>query len=568
MAVRSLQLWVALASIGINTFTQAAPQRPAEVAEVVEIRDDSGALTARLSPDGNYAPRPVSCPSTPLVRPATGLNTDEANYFKSRKPKAAAGLAAYLAKQHSGFSSASQPSVAFTSSGGGDRALLATAGVVQALDGRDGSFSTSGIFQGLTYEGGLSGGAWFLSSLSGNNWPTISNLRDGLWESAFAASLLLPANIMNLDMYPELVADVVAKDAAGFDSTIVDPWGRLLSYQLLYGANGGQETRLSSLTSYSNFTSFNVPYPIMTALGVDKSSQGQCAPTLSATQYEFSPYEYGSWDQGVSAFASTKYMGSDLTNGVPTRSGRCTQHYDNLGYVLGTSSDIFTFACAPLMPSNSSNAYLANFLQGVLSGGNKKPEFQDLFGVYPNPFYHYSRSTTVQNEKLITMADGGLASQNVPIWPFIQPARTVDVLIANDNSADTVDNFPNGTQIRQTYLNAQAAGLTKMPYIPDVPEFLSKGLSKRATFFGCNEPHTTFIIYLPNVAYTFPSNQTTNKIQYSVSETNGMINNGNLVATQNGDAGWGLCFACGIKARETNLPKECAACFEKYCYTR
>lgn len=565
MAVRSLLFTLA----SISTLTQAAPQ---QAPRVIDVRDASGAVAVRQIPtlDGDYAPQPVTCPSTALVRPATGLNNDEANYFKSRKVKAAAALATFLKKKDNKFSTSSQPSVAFTSSGGGYRALLETAGVIQALDGREaGNFSTKGIFQGLTYEAGLSGGAWFLSSFSGNNWPTVSSLRDGLWEQSFEAGLLLPANIQTSDKYVEVVADIAVKEAAGFDNTIVDPYGRLLSYQLLYGEDGGDDIRLSSLISFSNFTSRDVPYPIITALGVDNSSQGQCIPTLTATQYEFSPYEYGSWDNGVSAFASTRYMGSDLINGKPAVAEKCIQHYDNIGYIFGTSSDIFAAACAPLQPSNSSSASLASSLQGILSS-TKDPEFQDLFGIYPNPFFNYSRSTTVKNDKLITMVDGGFAGQNVPIWPLIQPARTVDVLIANDNSADTTDNFPNGTEIRQTYVNAQAAGLTKMPYIPDVAEFVAKGLNKRATFFGCQEPNTTFIIYLPNVNYTYPSNQPTSKLQYSTNETNGMIQNGNAIATQNGDAGWGLCFACGIKARDgkAKLPKGCDACFTKYCYTR
>lgn len=114
----------------------------------------------------------------------------------------------------------------------------------------------------------------------------------------------------------------------------------------------------------------------------------------------------------------------------------------------------------------------------------------------------YKRSSLVKNEVELTLSDGGESDQNVPIWPFIQPERTVDVLIANDNSADTTTNFPNGTEIHQTYVNAQAAGLSKMPFIPDVSTFVSEGLNKRATFFGCNETGTMFIVYLPNVAYT------------------------------------------------------------------
>ena len=195
------------------------------------------------------------------------------------------------------------------------------------------------------------------------------------------------------------------------------------------------------------------------------------------------------------------------------------------------------------------------------------PALDDEFGVYPNPFYKYKRSSLVENETKLTLSDGGEALQNIPIWPFIQPERNVDVLIANDNSADTTDNFPNGTEILQTYLNAQAAGLSKMPFIPDVSKFVSDGLNKRATFFGCNETGTMFIVYLPNVNYTYPSNQPTTKIEYTIPETDAMIANGVQIATQNGGEGWPFCLACAIKNKDGNkLPKECNACFDKYCY--
>jgi len=139
----------------------------------------------------------------------------------------------------------------------------------------------------------------------------------------------------------------------------------------------------------------------------------------------------------------------------------------------------------------------------------------------------------------------------------------------NDNSADTTDNFPNGTEILQTYLNAQAVGLKKMPFIPSVSTFVSQGLNKRAIFFGCNETGTTFIVYLPNVAYTYASNQPTSKVQYSVAETNAMIVNGNAIATQNGTAGWPFCLACAVKNKDGSaLPAGCNSCFHKYCYYR
>ena len=107
-----------------------------------------------------------------------------------------------------------------------------------------------------------------------------------------------------------------------------------------------------------------------------------------------------------------------------------------------------------------------------------------------------------------------------------------------------------------------------MPFIPDVDTFVSEGLNKRATFFGCNEPGTMFIVYLPNVNYTYPSNQPTLKIQYSKAETDAMIANGVQIATQNGEKDWPFCLACAIKNKDGDaLPRKCRACFRKYCYS-
>ncbi|KAH9825810.1 Lysophospholipase 2 [Teratosphaeria destructans] len=549
--------WLKFISIALLCASALAVPTPAKDIEIQPRRIDLA---------NRYAPRATTCPSGSLVRPATSINPDEAAYIAARKPVASAALSSWL-KRQGNFSTSSNPAVGLTSSGGGYRALLCTAGVIQGFDIRDSDLNTSGVYQGLTYESGLSGGSWFLSSLAGNNWPTVTYLKTSLWQSAFQDSALLPANLLSISDDTEYVAvatDLAAKQAAGYKTTIVDPYGRLLSYQLLEGTDGGVATRLSGLTALSNFTCHNVPYPIITTIGV-KGYQGQCIPSLNATQYEFHPYEYGSWDSGVSAFANTQYMGSAFSNGQPSDT-TCTVHYDNLGYVFGTSSDVFFAACEELQPSNSSSADLENVLERLASIAHE-PTFEDLFGVYPNPFYNYSRSTMVSADPLLTMVDGGSTDQNNPIWPFIQPERSVDVLIVNDNSADTTDNYPDGTEIRQTYLNAQAAGLTKMPYIPDVSTFVSEGLNKRATFFGCNETGTTFIVFLPNVDYTYDSGQSTSKVEYTVAETDAMIANGVQIANQNGTAGWSFCLACAIRNQDgTALPTGCNACFDRYCY--
>ncbi|MCJ1407614.1 hypothetical protein MMC19_001685 [Ptychographa xylographoides] len=520
--------------------------------------------SADFSLPSGYAPRVATCPATPLVRPATSIGTQEAAFITSRRTKANAGLAAWLHKTNAAFVTSSLPVVALTTSGGGYRSLLAGAGVIQGLDARDSNVGTSGLFQGLTYQAGLSGGAWLLASFAGNNYPTISSLQAGLWTQAFQDSLLLPEYLLSAVAYAEVTNDILAKEAAGFPPTLTDPWGRLLSYQLLYGFDGGVIDTLSGITSESNFTSFNIPYPIITSLAV-KTFEGQCLPGPNATQMELHPYEFGSWDAQLSAFTQTKYLGTSLSNGVPVNKA-CIVNYDNLGYVLGTSSNLFNEACEVIPSATNLSTSLTGDLAAIVSVAHELST-RDEYAVYPNPFFNYARSTLYESQTDLFLVDGGEALQNNPIWPLIQPERNVNVILVNDNSADTSNNFPNGSEILTTYVQSLSAGLTKMPVIPSVDTFISEGLNKRPTFFGCNDVSKTTIVYIPNVNYTFPSNEPTSKLQYSAAETAGMIANGVEIIDKNRDPMWPTCLACGImKKTGTTLPVACSSCFTEYCY--
>jgi lysophospholipase len=114
---------------------------------------------------------------------------------------------------------------------------------------------------------------------------------------------------------------------------------------------------------------------------------------------------------------------------------------------------------------------------------------------------------------------------------------------------------------------AKDAGLTKMPVIPSVEEFVSKGLYQRATFFGCNKADQLTIVFFPNAKYSFDSNIGTSQFDYSVNDTLAMIANGNLIATQNNDKDWPVCLACGITHKHVRrMPIECNACLDKYCH--
>ncbi|ESZ89919.1 lysophospholipase [Sclerotinia borealis F-4128] len=528
-----------------------------------------GLLATKLV-GASYAPSSVTCPSgQSLVRPADGLSDNEESYRVSRKAVADVALKAWLEKTNSEFGTEDLPTIALTHSGGGYRSLLSSAGVVQGLDQRDSDVSTSGLYQALTYQAGLSGGSWFLSSLAGNNYPTVSYLLDNLWGEAFSRSLFDPDGLLFVVAYAKIVGELLKKEAAGFHTTLTDPWGRLLSYQLL--VNDGESTTFSSVATLSNFTSHAVPFPIITSRGV-KTFLGQCTPGPNATMWEFSPYEFGSWDADVSAFTPTEYLGTAMKNGVPT--GKCTTNYDNLGYILGTSSSLFNEAClsVPTPVNGSANPFesVAAFLDGA-----HEVATEDLYATYKNPFYEYISSTgeinsadNIPAQESLSLVDGGEALQNNPIFPFLQPDRNISAIIVNDNSADTATNWPNGSEILTTYVQSLAAGLTRMPIIPSVETFIAEGYNTRATFFGCGDTSKVTIVYLPNAEFTFASNVPTIQLIYPKASSAGIIANGVGVATQGNDSEWPTCLGCAFMEKTGQaLPSACTACFTKFCYT-
>lgn len=83
------------------------------------------------------------------------------------------------------------------------------------------------------------------------------------------------------------------------------------------------------------------------------------------------------------------------------------------------------------MTSNSTSALEAEFLQ-ILAAADPLLEVADstTFGVIPNPFYKYPKSTAVNKDTYLYMLDGGDTGEGMPIWPWIQSQRQIDVIIS------------------------------------------------------------------------------------------------------------------------------------------
>ncbi|KAA8648966.1 hypothetical protein EYZ11_005365 [Aspergillus tanneri] len=553
------------------------------------------------APDG-YTPTNVSCPSSrPTVRSAAKLSPSESSWLQTRRNKTKSALkdffghvkikdfdaAGYIDKFSSNASSLPNIGIAF--SGGGYRALMNGAGAIKAFDSRTKNSTRSGqlggLLQSATYVAGLSGGGWLVGSIYVNNFTTISDLqtpkKGGVWQ--FQNSIFEgPAEggiqlLDSADYWKDLVEDVSDKKDAGFKTTITDYWGRTLSYQLINATEGGPSYTWSSIALTNSFKKADMPMPLLVA---DGRNPGELVISSNATVYEFNPWEFGSFDPTVFGFAPLEYLGSPFNGGSLSTSTKCVRGFDNAGFVMGTSSSLFNQFFLQIN-STSLPGFFKSTIKDILKEIGEDDD--DIAAYTPNPFYNWSRETSpVANDKELDIVDGGEDLQNIPLHPIIQPERHVDVIFAIDSSADTNNNWPNGTSLVATYqrsLNSSGIGNgTAFPAVPDQDTFVNSGLNMRPTFFGCNSSNTTgptpLIVYIPNYPYGTYSNVSTFDPSYKESQRDSIILNGYDVATMANntrDRNWSTCVGCAVLSRsfertKTKVPDICNQCFKRYCW--
>lgn len=205
---------------------------------------------------------------------------------------------------------------------------------------------------------------------------------------------------------------------------------------------------------------------------------------------------------------------------------------------------------------------------------------------YPNPFQGYNpENNSVTDYSTLELVDGGEDSQNIPLWPLLQPERQVDVILAIDSSANTEYNWPNGSSLVHTYRrinnNASYVDTLSFPSVPGFDTFVELGLNQRPTFFGCDGRNHSgtglpppLIVYLPNTPFGYYTNTSTFQLRYKDAELDGFVSNGREQVGQSADKGWSECLACAIlqRARERSGDivgygdGRCRDCFQSYCW--
>ncbi|KAK3678616.1 Lysophospholipase 1 [Recurvomyces mirabilis] len=600
-----------VAAVDARVVTPYDPQLASSLAKSIIAR----ALPAN-APNG-YVPQVNDCPSNkPTVRSANGLSTEETSWLPKRRNATLDPMKDLLSRMnitgldttayinsHSNNASA-LPNIGIAASGGGYRAMLNGAGVLEAFDSRTSNATSAGqlggLLQSATYISGLSGGSWLVGSLYTNNFTSIDQIlatntpasdSGSLWQlgnSIFEGPATGGVQLLDsIGYYSELQNAVSNKADANFDTTITDYWGRALSYQLVNATDGGPAFTWSSLANQDWFTSGTAPFPIIVA---DGRKPGETLVSTNTTIFDFNPFEFGSWDPTVYGFIPMQYVGTNFTAGSPT-TAQCVTGFDNVGFVMGTSSTLFNAGLTTINGTNTTGLFNTALQDGIEAVLGRIGKADDDIADYPNPFYGWHNATNpyAVSEQL-TLVDGGEDNQNIPLHPLIQPYRHLDVIFAIDSSADTnttypgptsATGWPDGASLVATYqrsLNATLENGTSFPSIPGIDTFMNRGLNNRPTFFGCDAANQTgpspIIVYLPNAPYVYNSNVSTFDLQFNDTERNAIVLNGYNGATQgNGtlDSQWGACVGCAILSRSlertgTPVPEVCNFCFQKYCW--
>ncbi|KAH9442772.1 hypothetical protein Pst134EA_031549 [Puccinia striiformis f. sp. tritici] len=553
--------------------------------------------TYSLSQD--YAPQHVDCPARSLIRSvASGnqaLGTEESLYIQQRRATIAPG--AYQNYYQNVYSSVRRsrahvpeyvkrillgkpdelPRVSAALSGGGLRASVVGAGILNALDGRNETSvnkGTGGLLQALDYLTGLSGGACLVMSMAQANFPgiygltlgSVSDDTDGwLTEMNFIAPAGLDRIFQNLiglnaKWWMALGSQVSQKALAGFDVSLGDISSRILAYHFVNGTtrenffdsrgDHGVGASLSDLRNLVTWTRLNDP-------------AGSAIP-LSNNQYEFNMYESGSWDPSLASFIDTSYLGSSLRNGQPSAAKGCVRRFDNLGFLISASSNIFRKYDAPatLFRPKGYRSFL--------------PAFKEVLSLIPNPFYGLGTDEYLDREsQTLRLMDGSFGGENIPFAPLLVPDRQVDVIVAFDASDDG-NGWAGGKALKATSSRSNLMPDNAYPF-PRIPETLSRINFTHPTFFGCEEPEVPLVIYIPNSPSIDGPETMTNlptvSLEVSRSRVLSLLEGGTKLASRGmfNDPLWPGCLACAVVDRGRGRMQEprqgiCTDCFQRYCF--
>ncbi|KAJ7178193.1 lysophospholipase [Mycena filopes] len=581
----------------------------------------SGAANAALGPTTQRCPADFE-----LVRRGQTISAAESRYIEDRREKILPGaFKTYLRNvEKTGVAlpkyvqdilegkTLQLPGVGITTSGGGYRAAIFGAGVLNAFDGRNASSvtkGTGGLLQTATHLAGLSGGSWLVTSLMQANFPTMQHLlfgdgqNFGGWLPSFDLWTVSTDPLEQAAFAQEIMQELAPK-AKHFPVSVGDAWGRALARHFSNGTtldtflsntSHGAGILFSDLINLPTFTSHQQPFPIITVDLISNHINGTVFPggnviPLNSPMFEINPFEMGCYDDVLAAHTPTKHLGT-------TNKSLCVTGFDEAMFLAGTSSNLWNELniTAEILAGST-----ANFSALINATYPQPPGLRLDTSNYPNPFHGVAPATfSDSGETILSLCDGGEDGQVSPLQPMLVPDRKIDVIVTIDSSNDA-NNFAAGASLIATQERMQLfpRGLAAFPAVPSTLEGFAP-LVTQPTFFGCSlsssaspypyssshhdQSHAPMLIYIPNGAPPRSgaaplTNTSTFQSVYSESEMQGMLAQTFDVATQGAVVGgaeedpqWAACLACAVvdraRAREgVARSGVCTGCFARYCW--
>nr|ODN90127.1 hypothetical protein L203_02050 [Cryptococcus depauperatus CBS 7841] len=534
--------------------------------------------------DMSYAPYEVECPSSPppsteeWIWSADKLSKGERDFVHRRSEKVNHAVEKMMRRQ--GLPSPPRmPVIGYAISGGGYRSMLTgLGGLMGLMDHHEAhTAGTAGWFDAITYLTGLSGGAWGTGSFIANEGLSPMKLVEQIWN--LESNLVYPDDD-KLFFYSNIIGHLDGKRSTGHPVQLTDLWALAIAEHMLppkWRFAGHPNMTVSALAKeIKGLETGDLPLPILVA---SQREEGEYVIAANATLWEFTPYSFGAWAFGSNekvpgGFTPVEYLGSHLIDGK--LSGKCWKGLDRLSFVMGTSSTLFNGALQ-LLNHTESKGIIVGLLKEILQELG-----QDDFDVsrIPNPFFNWTGQVNpLSNLTHLTLVDAGETNQNIPLEPLLTPERKVDAIIAYDASHDTPTGWPNGSSLHTTFtraiiLNEKDDTRIMMPDIPTGEEFVEGGLNRRPVFFGCDTTQTPMIIYIPQNPWTYYSNQSTFRLEYSLVEAQKMMLNGLRSTTLNSTTPiWSTCLSCALTDRAFGYTAEnrtdiCSECFKLFCWKR
>ncbi|ETW80449.1 hypothetical protein HETIRDRAFT_384983 [Heterobasidion irregulare TC 32-1] len=552
----------------------------------------------------DYAPRVNQpCPTDPLIRVFTpqnqSLHPREQDYVNTRLSQVIpnewknwVGNGTSIGYSLDAFGG-NFSKIGIAVSGGGYRAAQFGAGVFSGLDARNESAkaaSTGGLLQVSSYWAGLSGGSWLTGGLYMNDWPTVKDMVFGNggdkpgWMLDFSLASPDGDDIFddkNQEWYGSIIWSIMAKADLGIN---------FFSNDTAHGA--GQ--LWSNIPLSDPWQQHIPPFPIIMADSRPVGSNLTTALSPDPVAYEITPMEFGSFDPKLSAMMNLSYAGTHLNNGQPDNDTACVTHFDQAGFVMGSSASLFNqildFGRNTISGFQGSSAsailyVLSRQLQEVRTRA-------DDVANWPSPFQNVKQGNFEDSSsRWLELIDGSSNGENVPLGPMFVNARGLDVVLAVDASADALG-WPNGSSPLHsasriaTLLQSSHQDFPPLPASP--ADFLSTGVNMRPTFFGCdpakNPPEYPMVIYFPNSPPLNGDDPVTNsdtfQLDYTPEHTRLFIDqvHANTIGgfqpdTNSPDPNFGRCLQCAAldRARYKTSPliqrsDFCATCFKQYCF--